>query len=95
MVNLALFRKHVKEKSPAFVPAFVDQSRYQVLWGGAGSGKSHIVARKILYRVLKESDVQHKFLIARKVNKTLKRSVFTLFKNIISKYRKSFIKIRK
>ena len=86
MVNLAEFRKHVKEKSPAFVPAFVDQSRYQVLWGGAGSGKSHIVARKWLYRILKESDVQHKFLIARKVNKTLKRSVFTLFKNIISRW---------
>lgn len=85
-MNLAEFRKHVKEKSPAFVPAFVDQSRYQVLWGGAGSGKSHIVARKWLYRILKESDVQHKFLIARKVNKTLKRSVFTLFKNIISRW---------
>ena len=85
-MNLAEFRKHVKEKSPAFVPAFVDQSRYQVLWGGAGSGKSHIVARKWLYRLLKESDVQHKFLIARKVNKTLKRSVFTLFKNIISRW---------
>ena len=86
MVNLAEFRKHVKEKSPAFVPAFVDQSRYQVLWGGAGSGKSHIVARKWLYRLLKESDVQHKFLIVRKVNKTLKRSVFTLFKNIIKRW---------
>ena len=86
MVNLASFRKHVKEKSPAFVPLFVDQSRYHVAWGGAGSGKSHIVARKWLYRLLKESDVQHKFLIARKVNKTLKRSVFTLFRNIISKW---------
>lgn len=86
MVNLALFRKHVKDKSPAFVPAFVDQSRYQVLWGGAGSGKSHIVGRKLLYRMLKESDVQHKFLIVRKVNRTLKRSVFTLFRNLVSKW---------
>lgn len=84
MVNLALFRKHVKDSSPAFVPSFKDRSRYQVLWGGAGSGKSHIVARKWLYRILKESDVQHKILIARKVNRTLKRSVFALFKNIIS-----------
>lgn len=86
MVNLALFRKHVKDHSPAFVPAFKDQSRYQVLWGGAGSGKSHIVARKWLYRLLKESDCQHKILIARKVNRTLKRSVFTLFKSIISRW---------
>lgn len=86
MVNLALFRKHVKEKSPAFVPLFTDESRYQVAWGGAGSGKSHIVARKWLYRILKESDTQHKILIARKVNRTIKRSVFTLIKNIISRW---------
>lgn len=86
MVNLALFRAHVKKHSPAFIPLFVDQSRYEVAWGGAGSGKSHIVARKWLYRLLKESDTQHKILIARKVNRTLKRSVFTLFKNIISRW---------
>lgn len=86
MVNLADFRKHVKEKSPAFVPLFVDKSRYQVPWGGAGSGKSHIVARKILYRLLKEVDQEHKFLVARKVSRTIKRSVFTLFINIISRW---------
>lgn len=86
MVNLALFRKHVKDKSPAFVPLFVDQSRYQIAWGGAGSGKSHIVARKILYRLLKESDVKHNFLIIRKVDRTIKRSVFKLMKDLIVKW---------
>ena len=86
MVNLALFRKHVKEKSPAFVPLFKDQSRYQVAWGGAGSGKSHMVARKILYRLLKENHVKHNFLIIRKVDRTIKRSVFALIRNIISKW---------
>jgi phage terminase large subunit len=84
MVNLAEFRRHVKEKSPAFVPLFKDNSRYQVAWGGAGSGKSHIVARKLLYRLVKETEKPHKFLIARKVNRTIKRSVFTLFRNLIS-----------
>ena len=86
MVNLALFRKHVKDKSPAFVPMFKDKSRYQIIWGGAGSGKSHMVARKILYRLLKESHVKHNFLIMRKVDRTIKRSVFTLIRNIISKW---------
>jgi phage terminase large subunit len=80
VINLA------KEKSPAFVPIFTNQSRYQVAWGGAGSGKSHIVARKILYRLLKESHVKHNFLIIRKVDRTIKRSVFTLVRNIISKW---------
>ena len=86
MVDLAKFRAHVKAKSPAFVPLFTDKSRYQVPWGGAGSGKSHIVARKILYRLLKESDAKHNFLIMRKVDKTIKKSVFTLIRNIISKW---------
>jgi len=48
------------------------------------SGKSHIVARKILYRTVKEIEKPHKFLIVRKVNRTIKRSVFTLFRNLIS-----------
>jgi phage terminase large subunit len=87
MVDLAEFRKHVKENSPAFVPLFANQSRYQVAWGGAGSGKSHIVARKILYRLLKEQDVAHNFLVIRKVDRTIKRSVFTLVRNIISRWK--------
>lgn len=87
MVDLASFRKHVKDKSPAFVPLFVDQSRYQVAWGGAGSGKSHIVARKLLYRILKESGTHHNFLIIRKVDRTIKRSVFTLMRNLISRWK--------
>lgn len=84
MVDLREFQKHVKDKSPSFVPLFVNQSRYQIPWGGAGSGKSHIVARKLLYRLLNESHVKHNFLIVRKVDRTIKKSVWTLMKNIIS-----------
>lgn len=86
MVDLADFRKHVKDKSPVFVPLFTDQSRYQIAWGGAGSGKSHIVARKMLYRLIKEKDVKHNMLVIRKVDRTIKRSVFTLVRNIISRW---------
>jgi phage terminase large subunit len=84
MVDLRKFQQHVKDKSPAFVPLFKDQSRYQIAWGGAGSGKSHIVARKLLYRMLNESHVKHNFLIIRKVDRTIKKSVWTLMKNIVS-----------
>jgi phage terminase large subunit len=86
VVNLAFFRKHVKDKSPAFVPLFKNKKRYEIVWGGAGSGKSHIVARKLLYRILKESHIKHNFLIIRKVDRTIKRSVFALMKNIISRW---------
>lgn len=85
-IDLKEFQRHVKSKSPAFVPLFRDKSRYQVAWGGAGSGKSHIVARKLLYRVLQEDNVKHNILIIRKVDKTIKKSVWTLMKNIISKW---------
>lgn len=84
MVDLRKFQQHVKDKSPAFVPLFQNKSRYQIAWGGAGSGKSHIVARKLLYRMLNESHVKHNFLIIRKVDRTIKKSVWTLMKNIIS-----------
>jgi phage terminase large subunit len=38
----------------------------------------------MLYRVLNESDVKHNILIIRKVDRTIKKSVWTLMKNIIS-----------
>jgi phage terminase large subunit len=84
VIDLAKFRKHIKTKSPAFVPLFTNDCRYEIVWGGAGSGKSHIVARKILYRLLSEKDCKHNFLVIRKVDRTIKRSVFTLIKNVIS-----------
>lgn len=85
-MDLAKFRKHIKAKSPAFLPLFTNKCRYEIVWGGAGSGKSHIVARKILYRLLKESDQKHNFLVIRKVDRTIKKSVFTLIKNIIIRW---------
>lgn len=86
-LDLADFRKHVKTHSPAFVPLFKNEKRYEIVWGGAGSGKSHIVARKILYRLLKEQHVKHNFLVIRKVDRTIKRSVFTLLRNLIARWR--------
>lgn len=77
----------MQDHSPVFVPLFKNQLRYEVAWGGAGSGKSHIVARKILYRLLQESNVLHNFLIIRKVDRTIKRSVFTLIRNIIGRWK--------
>lgn len=84
MVKLHEFRRHVQDKSSVFVPLFKHQKRYEVVWGGAGSGKSHIVARKLLYRLLKESHVKHNILIIRKVDRTITKSVWVLMKSIIS-----------
>ena len=59
-----------------------DQGRFMVVYGGAGSGKSYAVAQKIMLRILSEEG--HRFIIARKVARTLRVSVFQLFKDLIA-----------
>jgi phage terminase large subunit len=61
---------------------FFDHDRWVVSYGGAGSAKSYSTAQKIITRILTEED--HRFLITRKVARTLRVSVFQLFKDIIS-----------
>lgn len=61
---------------------FEDENRFLIVYGGAGSGKSVAVMQKILIRVLSEEN--HRFVIARKVARTLRVSVFQLFKDLIS-----------
>jgi len=55
--------------------------RYAILYGGAGSGKSWAAAQKMLIRLLVEHP--HKFLVIRKVARTLRESVFALFLDLI------------
>lgn len=78
----------VTEESEYWCMQVLDTNNY-VSEDGAihhNSGKSHIVARKLLYRLLSESHCKHNILIIRKVDRTIKRSVFALMKNIISKW---------
>lgn len=60
----------------AYLPSLLDyRKRYEVYYGGAGSGKSHFVAQKIVYRALQE---ERKILVLRKVGRTVKQSVFQM-----------------
>ncbi len=59
-------------------------SRYLISYGSAGSSKSYSTAQKILFRLLTEDT--HRFLIVRKTARSLKRSVFQLFRDIISQW---------
>lgn len=61
-----------------------DKSRYFVLYGGAGSGKSHFAAQKLLARCLNEKN--HRILIVRKVAKTIKESVYKQIHSLIAEY---------
>ena len=61
-----------KITNDAYVPLYMNKSRYLVLYGGAGSGKSVFVGEKIVMRMLRETN--HKFLVVRKVEATLRES---------------------
>lgn len=57
-------------------------SRFNVFYGGAGSGKSHFVFQKLILKYLKHGN--RKCLVVRKVNTTLRDSCFALVKSILS-----------
>lgn len=83
-----------------FYPLLFDQSRYLVLRGGAGSGKSYFAVDKWIYRLLKEEN--NRFLFARAVKDSLRNSVYKLFKDRVYKlglqslfeFRDSFLEVK-
>ena len=68
--------------NPAFLQLLHDKHRINVIVGGAASGKSYDTAEKVLYKILAEPG--HKYLVVRKVGRTLKHSVWDLLNAIIS-----------
>ncbi len=69
------YKKLVNTNNETFLPLFEDKHRYLVLKGGGGSGKSIFVGRKILERCISEPG--HRFLVCRKVARTLRESCFS------------------
>lgn len=70
------------DANAVYEPFFLTQKRYAVLRGGAGSGKSYVAAQKIVIRCVSEPN--HRILVTRKVYRTIKESVFKLFKTVIT-----------
>lgn len=59
-----------------YFPSLLDyQNRFEVYYGGGGSGKSHFVAQKLIVKALNN---KRKILVLRKVGRTVKTSVFQL-----------------
>lgn len=77
-----------------FLPLYADEHRYLVLMGGGGSGKSIFAGRKLLERATSEAG--HRFLVCRKVAKTLRESCFKqLISQLSEHYSRSGYKINK
>ena len=68
----------------SFFPLYFDQHRYLVLMGGGGSGKSIFAGRKVLERITSEPG--HRWLVCRKVAKTLRESCFQQLIGQLSEY---------
>lgn len=67
-----------------FKPAYESKSRYRVLYGGAGSGKSHYVAQETVLNML--SSDKFRYLAVRKTARSIRNSVFKLITDIIAEY---------
>ncbi len=65
----------LKTNNTVFAPLLFDRHRYLVLMGGGGSGKSIFAGRKLLERASSESG--HRFLVCRKVDKSIELSCFS------------------
>lgn len=71
-----------------YYPLYANKDRYLVMYGGAGSGKSHFAAQKLLIRIIKaiKHGYKEKFLALRKTGPAVRKSVYSLIKNYIQKW---------
>lgn len=60
------------------------QERFQIFYGGSGSGKSHFVATLLLLKAMRKE--HFRCLYVRKYERTVRASQFALFKDLISAY---------
>ena len=82
MINLNIDRKVFND---VYFPHLTDYSnRYEVYYGGAGSGKSVFVCQKLLFKACRQ---KRKVLVIRKYGSTLKDSVFQLFVDMLKKWK--------
>jgi phage terminase large subunit len=78
---------------PKFYPLLLDYSnRWEVYMGSAGSAKSYFITQKLIIRAVKEPI---KILVCRRTATTIRNTCFSLFKDIIAKWKLSpYVKIR-
>jgi len=73
-----------ESSNDAFLPLFFDEHRYLVLKGGGGSGKSIFAGRKVLERCVSEPG--HRFLVCRKVARTLQNSCLAQLRGQLAEF---------
>lgn len=78
---------------PVYHPYVRDyQTRFNVFYGGAGSGKSHFVAQKTLLKILQ---YKRKLLVIRKVGSTIRDSVWAMYLKLLYQMPQVILKMNK
>lgn len=62
-----------KITNKTFLTLYKNKSRFLLLKGGAGAGKSYFAAQKLIYRCLRD-DIKHRWLVLRKTNNAVYKS---------------------
>ncbi len=78
---------------PKFYPLLLDYThRWEVYMGSAGSSKSYFITQKLIVRACRE---EIKILVCRRYGTTIRNTCFSLFKDILSKWKLTpYVKIR-
>lgn len=78
---------------PKFFPLLFDYShRWEVYMGSAGSSKSYFITQKLIVRACNE---KIKILVCRRTGATIRNTCFSLFKDILAKWKLTpYVKIR-
>ena len=89
-INLTISRNLF---SPTLFPLLEDYThRFEGYKGSAGSGKSYFITQKIIYRCVKE---KIRVLVCRRYATTLRNTCFSLFKEVLDKWKLTpYVKIR-
>ena len=90
MIKLNLSKKLF---APYALPYITDySSRFEFWYGGAGSAKSYSITQKIIIRCCNE---KIKILVCRKYGSTLRNTCFSLFKEVLEKWKLTpYVKIK-
>ena len=78
---------------PKFYPLLLDYShRWEIYMGSAGSAKSYFITQKLIVRACSE---RIKILVCRRTATTIRNTCFSLFKDILAKWKLTpYVKIR-
>lgn len=82
MINLELSKSLFNETYLPYLQAYTH--KYEVYYGGSGSGKSYFIAQKLIVKACKS---KRRILVIRKVSATLKDSCFKLLLDMLSNWK--------